>query len=788
MQLHKKLEVLERALQREKAARKQAESILEQKSTELYDLSEKLKKSNDKLGSLLDRKTSELEGVFENIVDAYVVMELSGDIIKMNQAAINLLGYDVAEEPVNLMRLVKEEYKEYTFNAFKELFIHGKFNNYQAVIETKSREEKIVQINASIIYNSEGEPIAAQGIARDITEDTRLKKLLEDQKQQLDIIFKNSPVGVSLSKTLSRGLIVVNKALCEMLGYTREEFENISVLELTHPEDQEKTHNYRKKLLSGEIDTYKTEKRYLKKNGEIVWANSSITAVRDKKGNTNYLVATIEDITQKKLANTKLKESENRMATLIMNLQTAILLEDENRKISLTNQEFCNIFNIPVSPEDLKGNDCSNAAENSKLLFKNPEEFVARIAVLLKEKKTVIAEELLLVDGRVLERSYIPIYTDGVYKGHLWSYDDVTINKRYKENLKSQKEKYSNIIANMNLGLVEVDNDDNIIMVNNSFSEISGYSKKELIGKKASNLLLTEESQECTTRKNSLRNTGVSDSYEVQVKTKEGDTRNWLISGAPNFDVKGNAIGSIGIHLDITERKKLEEKQIELLKNLEEQNEKLNDYAHVVSHDLKSPLRNISALVSWTKEDFRDKLGANSMTNLDLIQTKVEKMDHLIENILKYSSIESGKIIEECVDTNSLVKEIISMIYIPDHIEVSITGSLPAINADSTRMQQLFQNLISNAVNHIDKEKGFVKIGVEEKKEAYIFFIEDNGCGIPKEYHERIFKIFSSASNHKKSTGIGLSIVKKIVDLYKGRIWLESVPGAGTTFYFSFKK
>ena len=787
MQSTNKIEILERALKREKLARKAAESILEQKSSELYDLSEELRTSKTKLEELLNRKTSELEGVFENIIDAYVVMELSGDVIKMNQAAVDLLGYDIANEPINLVKLVKKEYLEYTLETFKELIIHGKFQNYKAVIVTKNNEEKIVQINASVIYNHIGEPIAAQGIARDITEEMQLRNLMEKQKQQLDIIFKNSPIGVSLSKNLESGLIMVNQAMCDILGYSREEFKEMQVQDLTHPEDIEESRLLREKMFRGEIDSFKIEKRYIRKDGGTVWAKTTVTGVHDKKGKTDFMVATVEDITEQKKATTQLKESENRMATLIMNLQTGILLEDETRHIRLTNQKFCDMFGIPAPPEALIGADCSNAAEESKHHFKNPEEFVENIHELLKNKKAVLAEELHLTDGRIFERSYIPIYNEGIYKGHLWSYDDVTIRKRYKDNLRIQKEKYSNIIANMNLGLIEVDNDDRIIMVNQSFCTISGYTEEELKGKIASKLLLHEDQENIVFTKNAQREKGISDSYEVKVRTKSGETRNWLISGAPSYDVHGNISGTIGIHLDITERKKLEEKQIELLKSLENQNEQLNDYAHIVSHDLKSPLRNISALLSWTREDFQNKLGSDSLTNLDLMQNKVEKMDHLIENILKYSSIDNTIAKEEMVNTQEVVEDIISMIFIPEHITVNIKNQLPVIKADATRIQQLFQNLISNAVNYIDKEKGLVEIDVEKKNDTYIFSIADNGCGIPEENHEKIFKIFSSTSNHQTSTGIGLSIVRKIVDLYEGEIWLESEEGKGTTFYFSFK-
>lgn len=788
MHLTNKIEVYERALKREKAARKAAEAILEQKSSELYQLSEKLKQSNAKLEELLNRKTSELEGVFENIIDSYVVMKLDGEVVKMNDAAIDLIGYDIEKEPVNLMQLVKEEYYEYTVASFKELYQKGRFNNYKAVIRTRNGEEKMVQINASIIYDKNHKPIAAQGIARDITRDTRMKKIMELQKQQLDIIFKNSPIGVCLLDPKVPGFLVVNEAMCQMFEYEEAELKPLDVKDLTHPEDREESRVMQLKLKTGELDSFITEKRYITKNNNIVWAKTSVTAVRDDNGAIEYQVATVEDITEQKISNEKLKESENRMSTLIMNLQTGILLEDENRKIQLTNQQFCNMFGIPAPPEALVGADCSNAAEESKHHFEDQDKFVERINILLKEKKPVLAEELKLTNGRIYERSYIPIYNNGIYKGHLWSYDDVTIRRRYKESLQAQKEKYGNIIANMNLGLVEVDNDDHILLANQSFCEISGYSEEELKGKKAAELLLLDEYRPVLDDKNRNREKGVSDSYEVKIKTKKGEIRNWLISGAPNYDVNGKVVGSIGIHLDITEQKKLEEKQKELLLDLEKRNEQLNDYAHIVSHDLKSPLRNISALLTWTKEDFKEKLGPDSLTNLDLMESKVEKMDHLIENILKYSSIDGSQLTNHELDSHQLVEDIISMIYIPDHIEVKIKDKLPVVYADTTRMQQLFQNLISNAVNYIDKEKGLVEIGVQEEKTHYVFCIKDNGCGIPKEYHEKIFKIFSSATNDKNSTGIGLSIVKKIIDLYDGRIWLESEPGKGTTFYFSLKK
>ncbi|WP_405199190.1 PAS domain S-box protein [Christiangramia sp. LLG6405-1] len=788
MQSAKNVEILERALMREKAARKAAEAILEQKSLELYNVSEELRQTNSRLEETLNRKTSELEGVFETLIDAFVVMELSGDVIRMNQAAKDLLGYDPEQETVNLIGLVKDQYKEYTFEAFKELTIHGKFNNYRAVVITKSGIEKIVQINASIIYNTKGEPVAAQGIARDITQETAMKRQMQHQKRQLDIIFGNSPIGVSLARSMDGGLLMVNSAMSKMFGYTPDEFEKVDVNQITHPDHREETLKLREKLFAGEIQSFQMEKRYFRKDGSLLWANTSVTAVPDENGVTEYLVATVEDITERKEASNKLKQSENRMSTLIMNMQSAVLLEDENRTISLTNQRFCDLFEIPASPAALTGADCSSAAEQSKRLFAEPDKFVTEVENLVKNRETVIAEELAMADGRFLERSYIPIFSDGVYKGHLWSYDDITIRKRYKESLQAQKDKYSSIIANMNLGLLEVDADVKILMANQSFEDISGYTEAELLGEHPGELLLTESSREIFENEIGIENADQIKNHEVDVISKNGELRTWLISGTPNLNMKGEITGSIFIHLDITDRKDLENKQVELLKDLEVQNQELNDYAHIVSHDLKSPLRNISALLSWTREDFKNQLGDDSLINIDLMQDKVEKMDHLIENILKYSSIDRSSASVEKVDVQALVEDIIAMIYIPDHIKVTIKNKLPVIDADTTRIQQLFQNIISNAVNYIDKEKGVVEVDVEENPNEYIFSVKDNGIGIPADQHDRIFQIFNTASDHRKSTGIGLSIVRKIIDLYHGRVWLESTPQVGTTFNFSIKK
>lgn len=505
-----------------------------------------------------------------------------------------------------------------------------------------------------------------------------------------------------------------------------------------------------------------------------------------------------------------------------------------------------------------------------------------------------------------------PIFDEqGNIKQYFAMLEDISLKKRYDESLEIEKSKYQNIIANMNLGLLEVDLNDLITLSNNSFNEMSGYSSEELIGKKAAKLLMPRESQEIIRTKNDSREQGVTDSYEIKVFNKKGDKRNWLISGAPNYDFNGNVIGSIGIHLDITEQKAQEEqllmlsliaekninavviadkngaiewantsfldmsgfsmeeiigkkpghllqgpetnletvnylkdriqkglpfnceiinysktgekywisiqgqalynskneiikffaieeditkkKEFEqqrefLVDSLAKSNKELEDYAAIVSHDLKSPLRSIHSLITWIKEDNDKEFNPQTLQYLGMMENKVEKMDHLIEGILTYAKIDKADVALENINTQEIVQNIINIIHIPSHISVTIKNSLPVIKADRFRIQQLFQNIISNAVNYIDKPTGIVEVDCQSLPQHYVFSIKDNGPGIAKDNQEKIFKIFQSLGSSDKSTGLGLSIVKKIIDLYQGEIWIESELGQGATFFIKLNK
>jgi len=249
---------------------------------------------------------------------------------------------------------------------------------------------------------------------------------------------------------------------------------------------------------------------------------------------------------------------------------------------------------------------------------------------------------------------------------------------------------------------------------------------------------------------------------------------------------------------DISDRKKADEQikklntELELrvskrTAQLEAANTELKDFAYVVSHDLKAPLRGISALANWLATDYADKLDEQGRDFLNLLVQRATRMDSLISGILEYSRV--GRVKEEMklMELDTVVSDVINLLAPPDHVVVTIETKLPAIVCEPTRIYQVFQNLIGNAVQHLDKPNGEIRVGLLDEGGSATFYVADNGPGIEAKYFAKIFEMFQTLKprDEVENTGVGLTIVKKIVEMYGGRIWVESKIGAGTTFWFT---
>jgi len=757
----------------------------------------------------------------------------------------------------------------------------------------------------------------------------------------------------------------------------------------------------------------------------------------------NYLN---KQIIKRKEVEENLAKTAQILTTLVNNLNSGIMMEDENRHILYINQEFCRLFNIPAPPQALIGTDCSNAAEQSKSLFEEPEVFIKRIDTILKDRKKVLSEEIKLADGKYYERDYIPIFLSNVYKGHQWRYKDISdrknnefkliqnqaelkrlslvasanengvlltdinghifwsnegfknltgfelndllgktpieigsgpmcdpvqiesmiqayrqrqnflieiafyrkdhtwfwgrvkgqpildetnnlqhyfsiiedisfqkdqeqliqrlslvasansngvfildnnlefewINPAYEaitgysfDELKHknpiklftdentdrkvlermyekdqrgedfteeflhwrkgappfwsrltmqfvknsegnvmqrfgimtditkerearhaaflQEEKYRNIIANMNLGLLEVDNDDHIQYANKSFLDISGYNYNEIIGKRAVDLFINKDFVETVAKKTRKRQKGESDAYELQVFNKKGESRYWLISGAPRFDDKGNVVGSIGIHLDITKQKIQENELIEARKKAEESSEAKEAFLANMSHEIRTPL---NAIIGMLRELSKESVTGKQRAYLNSADTASRHLLSIINNILDMSKIESGEFQLENrhFSLNSAIDETVSIVSSDAQeklikLEVNIDPDLkPAQQGDPARIRQILINILGNSIKFT--ENGKISIDCKVLKTTHslqvvIITITDTGIGMEKSYLKNLFKKFSqeNSSTARKygGTGLGMAITNELVHLMGGNINIDSEKGKGTT-------
>ena len=250
--------------------------------------------------------------------------------------------------------------------------------------------------------------------------------------------------------------------------------------------------------------------------------------------------------------------------------------------------------------------------------------------------------------------------------------------------------------------------------------------------------------------------------------------------------------GWINHYIDITEIKRLEASLREKTKSLEESNLRLEEFNRVVSHELKGPPRRIESFAQILLEEYNEKLDEEGVDCLARIKNQALKMTHLIDDLLALASIGIKEEPLEEVQLPSVVREAVEGLdFMLKGVELKVEeDSFPTVLANKTRMEELFANLISNAVKYNDKAKKTVEIGWEEEDGCYKFHVRDNGIGIEPQYWDKIFELFEvlHPDGGYESTGAGLSICKRIVEEYGGKIWVESEPGRGSTFYFTIPK
>jgi signal transduction histidine kinase len=223
---------------------------------------------------------------------------------------------------------------------------------------------------------------------------------------------------------------------------------------------------------------------------------------------------------------------------------------------------------------------------------------------------------------------------------------------------------------------------------------------------------------------------------------------------------------------------------------LQEKNEELDQFAHIVSHDLKGPLRGIDNVVSWIEEDHQQELTPKVNEYLHLIKGRVVRAENLIHGLLSYARIGKEIVPKEEVNIKELLAEVKDSVPLTENVSIDIQEMMPTTYTERIPLFQVFSNLVSNAIKYNDKQKCEIKISCKDSGNKYEFTVEDNGPGISEQYHQRIFVIFQTLKERDsfESTGVGLAIVKKILDKRSEKISLESKPGDGARFSFTWSK
>lgn len=348
--------------------------------------------------------------------------------------------------------------------------------------------------------------------------------------------------------------------------------------------------------------------------------------------------------------------------------------------------------------------------------------------------------------------------------------------------LRQNEDYLKTVMHSIQAGVLIIDADTHVITdVNPKALALIGAQREEVVGRTCHAFVCMAEEGRCPITDLHL----AVDNVERILIDIHGE-KIPIIKSA-NSILIGNRKMLIESFVDIRERKAMEEQNARLIRDLESANTELKDFAYIVSHDLKAPLRAIGSLSQWLYTDYKNKFDEDGKAQLDLLVNRVHRMQNLIEGILEYSRV--GRVLEqkEMVFLDAVVREAIETLSVPAHISVTIDTPLPAILYEKTRILQVCSNLIGNAVKYMDKPAGEIHVGCVADGDFWKVYVQDNGPGIDAKYYDRIFQIFQTLRprDQVESTGIGLTIVRKIVEMNGGRVFVESEVGKGSIFYFT---
>ncbi len=399
-------------------------------------------------------------------------------------------------------------------------------------------------------------------------------------------------------------------------------------------------------------------------------------------------------------------------------------------------------------------------------------------------------EHRIVVNGEVRwvrEKAILEFDKDGVLQGGFGTVQDKTESKRAEEALQASQQMLQLVLNNIPQRVIWKDLDLNYLGANRTATQDAGLSDpKDIIGKNDHELAWRESADLYRTDDREVIMSGKPKLNFEEPQIQSDGRVLWLeTSKVPLRDTEGNIIGVLGTYEDITEQKKMEG-------DLKRSNAELLQFAYVASHDLQEPLRMVTAYLSLLEKKYGHQLDGKAKQYMDFAIEGGSRAKDLVQDLLEFSRVDTqGKAFQR-TNMEGVLDTVVGNLSVQVKEEnANISHEpLPSIMADEGQMVQVLQNLLSNALKFHGAEVPKVHISCKDKGDRWLFSVEDNGIGIDPKYHDKVFVLFQRLHTREEyeGTGIGLAISKKIVERHGGRIWFESQPGRGTTFYFTILK
>lgn len=698
---------------------------------------------------------------------------------------------DETNVEIGMSYYVKEDQTKIQKSVREAIELGKPYNLELQIITAKGNKKWIQTIGYPVLEN--GIVYRIRGSFQDITERKRVEEALIQSEEKYNKAFHTSPDAITITRASDGLLLEVNESLERISGYKREDVIGKSSIELnlwvsTHDRDCYVSALREK----GRVTDFETEFRT--KSGGI--RNFLLSGEIYEFNGEKIILGIMRDITERKMAEKNLLQQTALLEAQLHSSIEGVLVVDNKGKKILQNQRMNDIWKIP-------SHIAENAVNKIQLEFvsgktKNKNEFIKKIDYLNKHRDKTSFDEVELTDGTFLERYSAPVIgKDGQYFGRIWTFRDITEFKHAQETLKQSEEKFSTAFKNSPawITLVHVPSG-KTINVNLAWEKMTGFTQSEATGKSPVELGIYDQESWDKMYKEIIEQ-GTVKNRETLSKNKNGELRVLLVSREIVYINNEQHILSMGV--DITERKKYEEEISKLNNELEQRvtirtsqlataNQDLESFSYSISHDLRAPLRAIYGFSQILSTRHSESLNDEGKKYMKYIVQASERMEQLINDLLNYSRLGRKSLKLRSVNLSEIIEDIKSDFQTQLNNAgaiLKIINELPEIKGDETLLRQIFTNLIGNAIKYRSADTTLViSISYEPIPGGYILKVNDNGIGIAKEFHGKIFNVFQRLHSEEKypGTGIGLATVKKAVTMLGGTINVDSAVGKGSTF------